>query len=216
MQDALAYAIGIAISPVAIGAIVLLLSRPTPLRVAAAFAAGWIAGVGTQVVVLATAVNRADITDADPAVLAIAELAIGGCFLIATARIWQGRRERQNRGTAVLAALDAASTGRTATLGLVLSGANPKVWALSLAAVIAIAAESSATLGQAWQVAALVAIGSAGVLIPLAAYAAAPDHARPPLMRFRAWLGRHETGVLLGVGLLIGVLFLREGVAAFV
>jgi threonine/homoserine/homoserine lactone efflux protein len=216
VQDALAYAIGIAISPVAIGAIVLLLSRPTPLRVAAAFAAGWIAGVGTQVVVLATAVNRADITDADPSVLAIAELAIGACFLIATARIWQGRRERQNRGTAVLAALDAASTGRTATLGLVLSGANPKVWALSLAAVIGIAAESSATLGQAWQVAALVAIGSAGVLVPLAAYAAAPDRAQPPLMRFRAWLGRHETGVLLGVGLLIGVLFLREGAVAFV
>jgi threonine/homoserine/homoserine lactone efflux protein len=215
MQDALAYAVGIAISPVAIGAIVLLLSRPTPLRVATAFSAGWIAGVGAQVAVLAAAVNGADVTDADPTVLAIAELAIGGCFLIATARIWQRRSERQDRSR-LLAALDGASTGGTATLGLVLSGANPKVWALSLAAVIAIAAETTATTNQAWQAAALVAIGSAGVLVPLAVYAAAPDRARPPLMRFRAWLGRHETGVLLGVGLVIGVLFLREGVVAFV
>jgi Sap, sulfolipid-1-addressing protein len=193
MQDALAYAIGIAISPVAIAAIVLLLTRPAPLRGATAFSAGWIAGVGAQVAVLATAVNRADVTDADPTVLAIAELAIGGCFLIATARIWQRRRERRDRSR-LLAALDGASTGGTATLGLVLAGANPKVWALSLGV--------------------LVAIGSAGVLVPLAVYAAAPDRARPPLMRFRAWLGRHETGVLLGVGLLIGVLFLREGVVA--
>jgi threonine/homoserine/homoserine lactone efflux protein len=215
VEDALAYAIGIAVSPVAIGSIVLLLSRPTPLRVAAAFAAGWIAGVGAQVVILATAVNSADVTDTDPTALAVAELTIGVCFLIATARIWQRRREQQDRA-ALLAALDAASTRRTATLGLILSGANPKVWALSLAAVIAIAAGSSATLNQAWQVAVLVAIGSAGVLVPLTVYAAAPDRARPPLMRFRAWLGRHETGVLLGIGLVIGALFVREGVTAFV
>ena len=90
------------------------------------------------------------------------------------------------------------------------------MWALSLAAVIAIGASSSATLNQAWQVAVLVAIGSAGVLVPLTVYAAAPDRARPPLLRFRAWLGRHETGVLLGIGLVIGALFVREGVTAFV
>ena len=137
------------------------------------------------------------------------------CFLLAAARVWQRRRQHQDR-TALLAALDAASTGRTATLGLVLSGANPKVWALSLGAVIAIAAENSAAVNQTWQVAVLVAIGSVGVLVPLAIYAAAPGRARPPLMRFRSWLGRHETGVLLAVGLVIGVLFVREGVIALV
>ena len=100
LVDALAYAIGIAVSPVAIGSIVLLLSRPTPLRVAAAFAAGWISGVGAQVVILATAVNSADITDTDPTALALAELTIGVCFLIATARIWQRRREPRPGGVA--------------------------------------------------------------------------------------------------------------------
>jgi threonine/homoserine/homoserine lactone efflux protein len=214
VHDALPYAIGVAISPVAIGAIVLLLSRPLPLSGAAAFAAGWVAGVAAQAVVLTTAVDRSDVTDADPVALAIAELAIGACFLIATVRVWQRRRERADRA-AILVAIDAASTRRTAVLGLVLSGANPKVWALSLAAAIAISAEDAGAPTRAWQVALFVAIGSVGVLVPLVVYAAAPGRAQPPLARFRAWLGGHETGVLVSLGLVFAVLFLRAGFTGF-
>ena len=213
MQDPFIYAIGVAVSPIAIGPIVLLLSRPRPLLGATAFAAGWIAGVAALSVALIAVVDGADVTDADPTALAIIDLAIGAAFIVAAGRISQRHRRRQRR-PAVLAALDAASARRTATLGLVVSGVNPKVWALSLAAAIAISAEGAATATEAWRVAGFVAIGSIGVLVPLAVYAAAPERARPALAVFRSWLGRHETGVLVVFGLAIGALFLREGITA--
>jgi hypothetical protein len=59
------------------------------------------------------------------------------------------------------------------------------------------------------------AVGTLGVLTPVAIYVAAPARAAPVLGRFRGWLARHETNALVVVGLIIGALFLSDGLDSF-
>jgi hypothetical protein len=50
--------------------------------------------------------------------------------------------------------------------------------------------------------------------VPLGVHLAAPTRTDPVLLGFRSWLGRHETVTLVVLGLLVGALFLREGVSS--
>ena len=62
-------------------------------------------------------------------------------------------------------------------------------------------------------VAIFIAVGAIGVSIPLAVYLAVPSRADSALRRMRAWIGRHETVLLVVLGILIGALFVADGIA---
>jgi hypothetical protein len=57
------------------------------------------------------------------------------------------------------------------------------------------------------------AIGVVGVALPLALRALFPSRAARLLARLRTWLGKHETAILVPLGLVIGAVFLQGGVA---
>jgi Sap, sulfolipid-1-addressing protein len=71
VTDALVYAIGVAISPVAIGSVLVILSSAHALPNAASFAAGWIVGVAA---VFALVVHGLDVSDTRPEWIAVLEL----------------------------------------------------------------------------------------------------------------------------------------------
>src|SRR5688572_24033820 len=85
-------AVGVAISPVPIIAIVLMLGTPRARSTGPAFAAGWLAGltlVGTLVLVLAGP-DTAD--DGTPATWTqVLKLSLGALFLLMAVRAWHGR-----------------------------------------------------------------------------------------------------------------------------
>ena len=118
------------------------------------------------------------------------------------------------RAASWIDAVDNLTASRSGGLGLVLSGANPKIAALSLGAALSLAETDAGATGTAMTAALFTAIGAVGVAAPLAIHLAAPTRTEPVLLRLRAWLGTHETAVLVVLGLVVGGLFLREGVAA--
>jgi hypothetical protein len=154
-------------------------------------------------------------TDGEPLWIAVSELVLGGAFLLAAAFVWRRRRRRDpTRTPAWLAAVDRLTPSRSAGLGAVLSGANPKNLALALGAAIALA---EADLGGARTTASVVlfvAMGTVGIALPLMIYLLAPERSSAVLGRFRAWLGHHDAALLTLLGLAIGAKFVYDGLSA--
>jgi hypothetical protein len=212
VQSTLPYAIGVAASPFAIVTILLIL---TSCRGAnsngAIFMVGWTAGVAGVAVAFATVVRRSGVVDSHPAWIAAMELIIGAAFLAATV-VFLGRRSRRREGpTPLVGAVDELRPTHAAGLGIVFASANPKNLALALGATISLA-EADATVGSTVEAIALfVVVGTAGVVLPLAAHMAFPTRSRPILTRARMFVERHEFVVLVMLGLVIGAFFLVDG-----
>jgi hypothetical protein len=110
-----------------------------------------------------------------------------------------------------VSAVDSFTTARSAGLGVVLSGANPKVVALSLGAALSLAQAEAGAMVTVETVVLYCAIGALGVLTPLSVYLVLPRSAPFWLGRFRVFLGRYEAAILMVVGLLIGATFVTDG-----
>ena len=91
--DILPLAIGVAISPVPIIAIVLMLGAPRARMNGPAFAAGWVLALATVgAVVLALANGSADNDAGEPATWAsVLKLAYGALFILLAVRTWRKR-----------------------------------------------------------------------------------------------------------------------------
>lgn len=209
MRHALPYAVGIAVSPLPIAFVLLLLSGPRGRARAAGFAAGWAVGLAATVSVLVVLVNRLDVQDSHPAWIGAANVAVGVGFLAAAAQAWRGPQLMAG----VLGAIDHLTPARSAISGVVMSSVNPKVYALTLGAALALATTGATTGTAAATTTLYVAIGATGVILPVGVDLAAPVHSAHWLESFRAWLETHERTILIVLGVLIGVVFLRQGIA---
>jgi hypothetical protein len=213
MGDAVVYALGVAISPVPIAAVLIMLSGPGASGNSVAFAAGWIVGLAIAAIVFALLVNGLGVGDSRPVWIGAAELAVGLGFLIAGMRLWL-HRASAGASHARLEAVDRFTPVRAAVLGIALSAANPKVLALSLGATVSVA-RTGAGLALAGSAAALfVGIGAVGVVAPIAVYFAVPTQGAVGLARVRTRIARHEGVVLAALAVAIGIFFLRAGAAS--
>ncbi len=211
MREALVYAVGVAISPVAVAAVLWLLTCPRAVANAISFLVGWTFVVAAATVVLVLLVDQAGLTDSDPLWISLAELVIGAAFLLAGLAVWRQRHDRQPGSVPWVSAVDAFTMARSAGLGVVLSAANPKVVALSLGAAFALMQADTEAGVAAKTIVLYSVIGAAGVSIPVALYLSAPHRVSSLLARLRSWLSRHETTILTTLGVLIGATFLVDG-----
>ena len=211
VREALVYAVGVALSPVAIAATLLLLTCRRAVANAFSFLIGWTLGVALAIFVLVVLVNSTGLTGSDPLRMAVAELVIGLGFLVAALAVWRQRHRSSIDTPPWVAAVDSFTTVRSAGLGVVLSGANPKVVALSLGAALSLAQAEANAAVTSEAIVLYCAIGTLGVLTPLSVYLALPGHAPSWLGRLRVFLSRYETAILVVVGLLIGATFVTDG-----
>jgi hypothetical protein len=209
VEHALVYALGVAVSPVAIATVLVMLSSPRGSANAVSFAAGWTVGIAVCAVGLTVVVDLLDVTDSRPVWLGVLNATVGAAFLGAAATIWLLRRPPD--APPWLDAVDGFTPVRSASLGAFLSTVNPKVFALSLGAALALGQAQVSLLKSMATVALFTVIGAAGVVVPTAAYVTLPGHGAERLAAFRRWLGHHERTVLIVLALAIGGLFLRDG-----
>ena len=212
MSEALPYAVGVAISPIAIATTLLLLTARRAVSNGLSFLVGWIVGVAVPILVFVVIVSQTDISDSDPIWVAVANLLLGAAFFLAAVLLWTRRRRLRGGLSPRLANVNSLTTARSVGLGVVFFGANPKVLALSLGAALALGESGADALVTAEAVVAFVAIGATGVAAPLAVYFSARSGARPILERADAWLGLHEVDVLVALAVLLGGVFLVAGV----
>lgn len=213
MSQVFPYALGVAVSPIPIGAALVILSGPGALTNSLWFASGWIVGVAIAAGTLTVAVAALDVTNSKPAVIAVLDLALGLAFVLVAVRLWAGptvghRTERWLRR------VDHLTPRRCGALGAVLSAANPKVLALALGAAVSVAKSSARALPAVGGAALFVAVGSLGVVLPAVAYAARPARGAQLLGRLRGWLAVHERAILTVLSIGIAALFIQSGLSA--
>jgi len=212
--DALALAVGVAISPIPIVAMLLILGGVRAPVNGPLFALGWIVGVAGSATLFLVLVSAVGIVDGQQTWLGIAEMALGVAFLVLAARLMASPTRSQSDPPRWLRAVDAYGPARAAALGVALSAANPKNLALALGGALALARAGVTGAEAVPALAAYTAIAAPGVLLPLAAYEAFPAQSRHTLERLRRFVIRHDRTVLLVLALAIGAKLLLDGIRA--
>ncbi len=215
--DLLPSALAVALSPIPIVAVVLVLGAPRARTAGPAFATGWVLGLlAVSVAVLVLVAPGADADTDDPGISWL-KVAIGVLFLVMATRQWRKRPRdgAEPDAPAWMATVDRATAGRAALLGLALSAANPKNFALTLAAAASIAEAGLESADEALAVAAFVVVGSLSVAGAVLFYLVAGDRATRPLAALKQFMSANNATIMMVVLLLLGVKLLGDGLGGF-
>ena len=215
--QALSLAVGVALSPVPIIAVILMLVTPRARANGPAFVVGWLLGlavVGAIVLLLADPAGASD--EGEPATwVSLLELALGLAALLIAIKQWRGRPHEGEQAETPkwMAAIDRFTAPKALGAGVVLSGANPKNLLLAVAAAAAIAKTGIPGGEQAIAYAVFALIGTVGVAVPVVIYFALGDRAGPLLDELKGWLGRNNAVIMAVLMLVIGAKLIGDAVA---
>lgn len=207
-------AVGVAISPIPVIAVILMLFSRAAARNALAFLVGWVAGlVGIGVVVLAIGVDGAQGDGSSSG--GTLKVVIGALFLLLGVRQWR-RRPRAGREPEMprwLSALDDFSAAKALGLGLLLTVPNPKNLGLTVAAAASIGGAGLDAGEEAVALVVFVVIASLTIAVPVVAFLVAGDRATPALTAVREWLTANSATVMTVLFLVLGAKVLGDGIA---
>jgi len=213
--DILPFAIGVAVSPVPIIAVILMLFGPKARSTGPAFALGWVLALVAVGVVVLTVADTSDVSSEQgpsDAVFAI-KLAIGLLLLVLAVLQW---RSRPNGGEEPempgwMDAIDEFTALRAFGLAALLAGVNPKNLGLTLAAGSTIA-QAGLTGAEPWiALLVFVALASVAVVLPVGYYLVARSSAERTLDSLKSWLTANNATVMSVLFLIIGVLLVGDG-----
>ncbi|ACU75404.1 conserved hypothetical protein [Catenulispora acidiphila DSM 44928] len=210
-------AVGVAISPLPLIAMVLLLATPRGRADGLAFCAGWLLSltlVGT-VMLLIGAGEDADEGSAPATWVSWLTLVLGVLFAFLAVGQWKARPRpgRPARTPGWMAGLDRTTPARAAGLGALLSGANPKNLALTVGAAAGIAGATSQPGARAVALVLFVLIGSLCVLVPLGVYLAGGKKAAATLEGWKDWMATHNAAIMTTVLAVLAAKYVGDALA---
>ncbi len=175
-------AIGVAIGPVPVIAVILMLFSARARQNGLAFLAGWVIAltvVGAVVLVLAQAgkvgLEHRSVRPRGAGAAAVRRA------LPATRREAVARRSAEGKTVAMpkcMSAINSLTAGRSFGIAVLLAGVNPKNLALTIAAALAIAASGATGVDALAGLLVFVVVASLSVAVPVLNYLAAGDRAR--------------------------------------
>jgi hypothetical protein len=204
--QSLPFAVGAAVSPIPIVAMVLLLTTPRATGNGLAFLGGWLGGligVGALVITLAGGSEVGDRGEPAGWVAALMLVVAGGLFWLGL-RSWS-KRPRPDQPPETPGWMDAiAGFGppRSAGLGLA-SAANPKNLLLTVSGALEIAAADTQASDELGALLVFAALCSLGVLTPLFLRLTRGEGSAGTLDRLKRWLERNNSTVMAVVLVLL-------------
>jgi threonine/homoserine/homoserine lactone efflux protein len=171
--------------------------------------------VVVSVIVVLVAGGADDMNSSTSTAVDVIKVLIGALFLVMAFGQW---RKRPHTGASPetpgwMAAIDRFTAGKSLGLGALLSGANPKNLALTVAAAASIAQAGLSAGGTTIAIVVFVVIGSVTVAGPPLFYAFAPAKAAGPLESIKQFMAEHNAVILTIVLLLLGAKVLGQGIA---
>jgi hypothetical protein len=214
--DILPIAIGVAISPVPIIAVILMLFTPRAKSNSVGFLGGWILGLAIvgSIVLIVASIGDFEPDSGESTASAVIRLVLGLLFLAIAVKQWKGRPKPGTKPKTPkwMAAIDSFTPAKSLGLGALLSGVNPKNLALTLAAAVTIA---QAELGTGQAIGSLVIfiiIASLSVAAPVLIYLTMGEKASKTLDGWKTWLIANNATVMFVLLLVLGVLLLGKGI----
>jgi len=210
-------AVGVAISPFPIVAVVLMLVTARGRVNGPAFVLGWLAGLAIVGTVLLSAASGVDSREPGEPVMwvAVVELVLGVLLLLVARTQWRGRLHKggEVKMPKWMEALDTVSPLKASGVGVALSALNPKNLLLAVAGAAAIAQMGISTGQQVVAYVVFVLIATIGVGTPVVIYFVIGEQSRELLDRLKNWLAWNNAVIMAVLFLLIGVKLIGDGIS---
>jgi threonine/homoserine/homoserine lactone efflux protein len=215
MGDAIAgsigFALGIAISPIPIAALILTLLSVHPRRNSVAFTAGWVCGIASvATIAVITPLFHAGDDPSDRR--GWIRLTIGVILVLVAIHRWRARpgRDEQPAIPPLMRAIDGVGVFGVLGIGFALAAFNPKDMLLAAAGGAEIASADLSGGTTALTLVLFTAIAASTAIAPVGAYLIGGDRLDQHLHRSRDWLIRHNPVVMAVVLAAVGALFITE------
>jgi hypothetical protein len=214
IAEVLPFAVGVAISPVPIIAVILVLFSARARSNGLAFLAGWVAGVAIVSTVVYLLADASDASEADSdgsdTVLWV-KLGLGILLVLLAVRKRGATSTTEHEPPKWMRSIDALTPVKAGGLALLLSGLNPKNLALSFGAGASLAqaglSGGDATVGLI----AFVVLASASIGVPVVFYLTGGEKAAQTLDGWKAWLSTHNDAVMAVLFLVFGAVLFSQG-----
>lgn len=212
-------AMGVAITPVPVMAVLVLLISAQAKRRSLAFLAGWMAGIIVSMVlfILATTLLAGALAGHPRPLLGAIQLVLGTLLLMRAARLWRHRPALggSTPWPAWMASVEQMSIVTATGRGCLQVVANPKNLLLTASAATSIT-ESGLDVGeQVLVIAIFTAIAGSLVCVPVVAGFSGSARVRSALIAARDWLELQNAGVMTVVLLVMGSVVLGKGLGQF-
>lgn len=209
-------AVGVALSPIPIIAVVLMLGTPRGPSNGPAFVVGWIAGLSVAGAIILLISSGADASDQGrPADwVSWLKLILGLLLLAVAVRQW---RERPRPGDPAelpkwMRTIDRFTPGRATAMGVALSAINPKNLLLTVGAAVAIAQTGVSTGRQAGALAFFVVVATLGPGLPVAIYLAMRERATRLLSELKDWMAANDAVIMSVLCLVIAAKLIGDSI----
>jgi Sap, sulfolipid-1-addressing protein len=214
--QSLPLAIGVALSPIPIIAVVVLLTSSRARSLGPVFVLGWLLGlvvVGTLVLAL-IGPSGAGSSGQRTRWVSWVLIALGALLLVAAVRHLRGRTRAGEEAPLPtwMGAIDRLKPPVVLGGGVVLGGVRPKNLLLAVGGAAAIAQTGIAGGQQAIAYAVFAVIATIGVAAPVVIYFAMGTRSGELLGRLKGWMRRHDAVILAVVLVVIGVTLIGDGI----
>lgn len=212
-------ALGVALSPIPIIAVVVILGGPRARASGSLFTLGWMIGLSALCAVAVLLFDGAENEGSNPSLAAyILKLAGGALLWFLAIKQWQ---KRPKRGGSVemptwMASIETVSPAKAAVLGAGLSGVNPKNLALTLTAAASVAEAGLDGINTILAIGTFVLLGSLSVLGPVLFHFIAPRRAATYLTVVRQFMMENSSVITMVILLLLGATLLGDGIAGLI
>jgi Sap, sulfolipid-1-addressing protein len=213
--EILPLAVGVAISPIPIIAVVLMLSTPKGKGNGLSFLLGWLIGLGLVGVIVLLVADPAGASEDGGSAMWVGWLllVLGVLAVLIGIRSWRGRPwgDEEPPMPKWMSAIDQFTPGRSLGLGFLLAALNPKNLTLTVAAAAAIAAGGLSSTDSYIVLAVFVLIGTVGLAIPIGIFFLGGEKASETLAELRHWLAINNATIMAVLMVVIGAKLVGSG-----
>jgi hypothetical protein len=212
ISEVMTFAIGVAISPLAIIALILMLFSPRARVNGPVFLLGWIVGLGALSAVVYALTNASDAaTDSGASdTTSTIKVVLGGVLLAMALRHWR-HRNRPAPQPKWMQSIESITPVRAFAIALLLAVVNPKNLILTAGAAAGVGQLDIDTSAAVVSIIVFVAIASVSIATPVFLYLLGGERARAQLDELKDWLGRNNATVMSVLLLVFGVVLISKG-----
>jgi threonine/homoserine/homoserine lactone efflux protein len=214
LGEVLGFAVGIAVSPIPIAAVILMLFSARARSNGVAFMVAWVLGIAlvTTVVLL---IPGLEASDSEPSTLTgWIKAALGISLVLLAVRQWRSRPGPGDEPKAPgwMGRIDTMRFGGSFVLGFLLSALNPKNLLLAAAAGATIGSIEMTTTETVATVILFTLVAAATVVIPVAGYLVAGDRLEGLLDTAKTWLIDNNSTVMAVLLLVFGAVLVGDAI----
>ncbi|HSO99121.1 MAG TPA: GAP family protein [Solirubrobacteraceae bacterium] len=216
ISEILTFAVGVAISPVPIIAVILMLFSRQARVNGLVFLLGWVLALAvvSGVVYALAQSSHASTSNSANDTISWGKIGLGVVLLLLALRQWRSRPRGGGEPEMPkwMAGIDALTWPKALGLGLLLAGVNPKNLILTLGAASGLAQLGVSTSSAIVSLIVFVLLASVTIAGPVGYHLLGGEPAKANLDELKGWLGRHNAAVMAVLFLVFGVNLIAKGI----